>query len=271
MTTLQKIIKYCAVAFAIFLIISIIGGICGALGMASVFFDRDVTGEIKTYTVSSEVKSLDVEISAAELEIITSNSFSVESNHKYLTVKEDKGTLRISEDRPIGGASSGGVTVTITIPVGFVFDDASISAGAGKVNIATLSANTLNLKLGAGKTDIDCLNAKTRSKVDSGAGKLTILGGELHDLSMDVGIGKLELTSKLTGKCSIDYGIGDAKLTLLGGKDDYKIQLDKGIGDAMLDGKSMSDDSVYGSGENQIDIDGGIGAIHIQFEENSQS
>ena len=31
MTTAQKIIKYCAIAFAVFLIVSIIGGIVGAV------------------------------------------------------------------------------------------------------------------------------------------------------------------------------------------------------------------------------------------------
>lgn len=38
MTTLQRIIKYCAIAFAVFLSVSIIGGICGVFGMLSVFF-----------------------------------------------------------------------------------------------------------------------------------------------------------------------------------------------------------------------------------------
>ena len=31
MTTIQKVVKYLAAAFAIFLCVSIIGGICGAL------------------------------------------------------------------------------------------------------------------------------------------------------------------------------------------------------------------------------------------------
>ena len=43
--------------------------------------------------------------------------------------------------------------------------------------------------------------------------------------------------------------------------------MDKGVGDATVDGESISDDSVYGSGSNVIDIDGGIGSIHINFKE----
>ena len=56
-------------------------------------------------------------------------------------------------------------------------------------------------------------------------------------------------------------------MILLGSKDDYKIELDKGIGEATLEGESLKDDSVYGSGENKIDIDGGVGAINIDFAE----
>ena len=56
-------------------------------------------------------------------------------------------------------------------------------------------------------------------------------------------------------------------MILLGSKDDYKIELDKGVGEARLDGESMRDDSVHGSGENFIQIDGGIGEINIEFSE----
>ena len=44
------------------------------------------------------------------------------------------------------------------------------------------------------------------------------------------------------------------------------IELDKGIGEARLDGKKMSDDSVYGAGKNFIEIDGGIGELCITFK-----
>lgn len=276
MTTLQKIIKYCALAFAIFLVVSITSGICGALGIVSGILDGnngkdgDAVGETKTYTVSSEIENLDIEISAAALEIVTGDSFSVESNHKYLSVTEKNGTLRIEEEKTIFGVSSNGVMVVLTVPEGFVFEDISISAGAGKVSIAALAANTLTLDLGAGATEIDWLNIQTRAKINSGTGKLTISNGELHDLSMDIGVGKLELTGKLTGRCSVDYGIGDAELTLRGNKEDYQIEIDKGVGGATLAGKSMSDDSIYGSGANRIDIDGGIGSINIEFENDTE-
>ena len=71
----------------------------------------------------------------------------------------------------------------------------------------------------------------------------------------------------MRGKSQLDYGVGETNLTLLGSREDYKIEIDKGIGEAKLEGESMKDDSVYGWGENRIEIDGGIGAIYIEFSE----
>ena len=85
-----------------------------------------------------------------------------------------------------------------------------------------------------------------------------------------MGVGELNLTSELSGKSSIDYGVGETNLVLIGEEDDYKIELDKGIGEAWLDGRKMSDDSVYGAGENYIEIDGGIGELNVSFKAKSE-
>lgn len=267
MTTFQRIVKYCATALAIFLIVSIIGGICGAVGIFFHLFDDRAAGQLQTFEVSGEVESLDLEISAAELKIVSGDQFSVESNHKYLMVEEKDGTLKIYEKKVLLGASSEGVTVVLTVPEGFVFEDASLETGAGKTDIASLSANTLELELGAGATEIGNLTVLTRASISTGAGKLTVLDGQLGNLTMDIGVGKLELTARVTGQCQVNFGIGDADLTLLGSREDYQIKLDKGIGSATLDGTAMESGSVYGGGENRIDISGGIGSIHIRFRE----
>ena len=83
MTTAQKIIKYCAIAFAVFLIVSIIGGIIGAVSSVPLLVsDGDGVGEMKTYAVTDEVKNLEIDLSGARLEIKTGDRFAVESDHK---------------------------------------------------------------------------------------------------------------------------------------------------------------------------------------------
>ena len=82
-----------------------------------------------------------------------------------------------------------------------------------------------------------------------------------------MGVGKLTLKSRIEGKSELDMGVGETNIILLGSKADYKIELDKGIGTAKLQSEEMADDAVYGSGESIIEIDGGVGAISIDFSE----
>ena len=261
MTTAQKIIKYCAIAFAVFLIVSIIGGIVGAVASVPLLVsDGDGIGEMKTYAVTETVKNLEIDLSGARLEIKTGDRFSVESDHKYLRVENADGTLAIKEDRPAFGFSTEGVQVILTVPENFTFEKTAISTGAGMVKVDTLSSQRLSLDLGAGEVDIGTLTATDRASINGGAGELRIDGGELADLDLNIGVGEADLESRLTGNCSIDYGVGELNLTLTGTPDDYCITLDKGVGKATLDGAKMSDDVVYGNGETSIEIDGGVGA-----------
>ena len=266
MTSWQKAIKYIAMAFAMLLVVSIIFGIVGALSTLSfVFGDKDIVGELQTYSVNSDIKELDIDISAADFVIKTGDEFRVESNHKYLTVEEKSGRLVISEKKLFWGSYSGKVSLELYVPEGTVFEKADIATGAGRVTIETLSAEVLVLNLGAGEVKIDNLIATDRAEIDGGAGRITIGDGALRNLDLDMGVGELKLTSKLTGECDLDCGVGATNLVLLGTSDDYKIKLDKGLGDAKIDGESISNGGIYGTGENTVDVDGGVGAIKITF------
>lgn len=266
MTTAQKVIKYCAIAFAVFLIISIIGGIFGAFSSVSAAFDgKDMTGEMETYSVTDTVKNLEIDLSGARLEIKTGDRFSVESDHKYLKVENTDGALTIKEEHPAFGFCSEGTKVILTVPEDVSFEKVTISAGAGEVKADALLAEKISLELGAGEVNIGKLTATARATINSGAGELKIGGGELANLDLDIGVGEANLESRLTGDCSIDYGVGELDLTLTGTAEDYRITLDKGVGKATLDGVKMTDDGVYGDGDHTIGIDGGVGELKIRF------
>ena len=267
MTPFQRTVKYLAVAFAIFLIISIISGILGAIGMVFGLAGGSSAGEMRTIPVSQNIHRLDLEISASTLRIVPGDRFCLESNLKDLNVREDNGTLKISEDRVDLVHSPENLSLTLTVPEGFVFEEADLDTGAGKVEISALSAHKLSLELGAGATEIDGLRADKHAEISTGAGKLTIRNGDLNNLSMDLGVGKVEFTGKLTGSSDVEFGVGESEITLLGSRDDYEIRLDKGLGSATLDGEDMHDGGVYGTGANRVDVEGGVGSIRIRFSE----
>ncbi len=267
MTTLQKVIQYLAMAFAIFLTVSIIGGLLGMFGLFGGFFGGDtVTDDVQTYAVSSDICQLEVNVCAADFKIKQGEKFLVESNLKHLTVEDKNGVLSIKETKKLGSAYHGAL-LTLYIPADTMFEKISIETGAGKLTVEHLSSDTMNLELGAGEVAIESLIAASDVKIDGGAGKITIADGELHDLDLDMGVGQLNLTSALTGDCSFDLGIGESNITVIGDRENYKLSIEKGIGSITVDGTGVSSLKERGSNENGIDISGGIGAINLKFKD----
>ena len=274
MTTAQKVIKYLAIAFAIFLTVSIIGGILSAVGfLGGLFSDddaawNDVIGETKTYTFTSEISDLNIQINAADFYIKEGNSFSVESNLKNLEVDEKNGCLTLKDLTKIklnGSNAYENAVLTIWVPVGTVFDNVNIKTGAGRFTVDSLSAATIGFELGAGDVTISKLIAEKSANIEGGAGRITISDGAIKNLDLEMGLGQLNLTSALTGDCNLDSGIGEMNVTLLGSKDDYELDIEKGIGNITVDGKNVTDFGSSGNGANEVDIHGGVGAINVRF------
>ena len=274
MTTLQKVIKYLALAFAIFLTVSIVGGILSAVGLlGSLFSDADaewgdVIGETKNYTVSSEISDLNIQINAADFYIKEGNGFSVESNLKNLEVDEKIGCLTLKDLTKIklnGSNAYENAVLTIYVPVGTVFDNVNIKTGAGRFTVDSLSAATIGFELGAGDVTISKLIAEKSANIEGGAGRITISDGAIKNLDLEMGLGQLNLTSALTGDCNLDSGVGEMNVTLLGSKDDYELDIEKGIGNITVDGRNVTDFGSSGNGANEVDIHGGVGAINVRF------
>lgn len=267
MTTLQKVIKYLAIAFAIFLTVAIIGGILSAVGLFGGLFAGDAVSEDrKTYSVTNDIQNLDIRINAADLYIKEGDAFSVESNLKHLKVEEKGGVLTIEETKRFGGTYDGAM-LTIYVPAGMEFDNTNLVTGAGRLTVENLTSGTLDFELGAGDVSITSLTASKSADIEGGAGRITISGGALKDLDLEMGVGQLNLTSALTGDCQLDLGIGESNITLIGNKDDYRLELEKGIGSISVDGKNVTDYGSSGNGTNRVEINGGIGAIHVKFND----
>ena len=191
---------------------------------------------------------------------------SVESNLKHLKVEEEGGLLTIQETKIFTGTYSGAV-LTVYVPAGTLFDNVNFTTGASRLTIGNLSSGTLDFELGAGDVSIDSLVATKSADIDGGAGRITITGGALKDLDLDMGVGQLNLTSALTGNCQLDLGVGESNITLIGSKENYKLDLEKGLGNISIDGVNVSDYGSSGNSTNKVEIDGGVGSINVEFKE----
>lgn len=224
-----------------------------------------VLDEAKTYEITSEIHSLDIRISAADFKIQHGDEISVESNLKYLSVSEKDGVLTIVDEEKNYNDSD--AMLTLYVPNDMVFDEVDITTGAAKMTVGTLSANSLKLKLGAGDVQIESLNASSDADIEGGVGQITIASGTLNDLNLKMGMGELNLSAAVLGESDLKFGFGESNVTLIGSKDDYKVDIEKGLGSITVDGKTVADYGSSGNGQNHIEIEGGVGAVNLKYQE----
>lgn len=269
MTTAQKLIKYLATAFAIFLIITIISGILSALYALSGVLglkkhNKEIKSEMKGVSIGNDdITTLDIDVAFTNLVIKKGEKLAAETNNSNIICKQNNRTLKIKEESHNWFAKNNEGDLIVYIPENIQFEKVKINAGAGKIEIQDINTRNIDLELGAGATEIKKLNVTNDCKIESGAGRVKILSGKIHNLDLDMGVGEFDVTSLITGNSKIEAGIGNLKLNLQGDKESYKIKANKGIGSIRINGKEVSDNVEYGDGENIIKIDGGIGAINI--------
>lgn len=274
MTTAQKIIKYLAIAFAMFLVFTIISSILGGIyGLAGVLGLKKNTNteNVEIGTKQSEqiqelTTCLDIDINYSNLTIKTGEDFVVQSSNNDIEYAQEGNKFKVKEKGYIKFSETAIGDVVIYIPKELVFETVDIDTGAGTVDIETLRTDNLILNLGAGETTIKNI-ISNKTKIDTGAGKLRIKSGNINDLDFDMGVGETDITAKLTGTNKIDTGIGNLKLQLLGDKQDYKFNISKGIGEVKIEDKSIIEDQTIGDGKNNIIISGGVGQIKVGFIE----
>lgn len=275
MTTAQKVIKYMATAFALFLIFTIISAILGAgysllsaVGLINTS-KNVITEDMKIISgETKEISDLNIDLAFTNLNIKTGENFRVETNNSKISFEENNGSVKIKEEKPNWlGNNNMSSNLTIYIPEDIVqIDETKIETGAGKVNIEKLNTQRLYLELGAGDVYLKDIIATKEAKIDGGVGKTELDSCETNNLKANLGMGEFTLKGELTGNAKIDSGIGAITINLMNSKDNYKIDVDKGIGNVTLDGQKIEDKKVFGIGDNYLKLDGGIGEIKVNFE-----
>ena len=262
MTNTQKIIKYLSLAFAFYLIISIILGILSIFN----FIDKTNTKEevkyFKSVTLDNSLDDIDINLKVTNLYIKNGDKFNVETTNKSINIIQSNDKIKIIEKANININDNN--KVIITIPIDKKFNNISIDSGAGILDIENLVGENLDLDFGAGKVNVNNLISNKKTDIDTGVGSVKFNNCKLTNMDLDMGIGKLEINGYFIGENKIDAGIGELFINLLNSKKDYTFKIDKGIGKILLDKEKLVDSKKYGDGINLVDINGGIGTIEIK-------
>ena len=281
MTFWQKVIKYLAIALAIFLIVNIIGAIVSIIGIIGgiAYFTNTIT-DVKEEIVQEspeylkqpeviadninieDIVKFEIEVKYSNLEI-KKGDFKVESNDTNVKCTQKGNELIVKETGNNWLRNKEGNKVIIYIPENKEFNEIEIDTGAGNIEIESLNTKDLSFSIGAGKVEINNLKVTNEAEIDGGAGKVDILSGEICNLNLDMGIGEFNVCTKLLGNNDIEQGMGKLTIKLTDSQENYTIRTRKGMGSITIDGKEAQNNSIYGNGQNILNIEGGMGAIEI--------
>lgn len=285
MNSTQRLIKYCAMAFAIVLAVGIISGAANILfavvdtvqGKQVGYFSNEKENPEQYDVLRSfeGVKSIDIDHAMGKVTIKAGASgFSVRANHvsKNFVAEVDKNGSLSVYDRgrnarflwfDINGLSSANSDITIYVPSDFVADEVKIRSGAGSVTLDGIKSEYLYVEAGAGKIAASGIWAK-KVKWEGGVGSSILEELYSQDAYFDCGVGTLEISGTLLGKTKIDCGVGKVTLDLKGSTEEYGYDVDSGIGKITLNGEKIS--GKHNSfAKNMLQVDGGIGMVEIKI------
>lgn len=257
--------KFIAVFIVLTMLACVLGGCDLQEAVSKVYVNDAVMDTVQTHDVSPDIRSMNIKINAAELTIRQADRFFVQTNLRYVKVTENAGVLHIREEMDHASGYNNAM-LTIYLPQGMEFENLTVETAAAKLTADRLCAGKLKLALGAGDTKIGYLSASAVADIDGGAGKLTISDGSLRNLELEMDVGKLELRSALQGNCELTLNVSGSDITLLGSREDYTLELEKGLGKITVDGKEVTDFGISGSGQNHVEIEGGVGIVKLKFE-----
>lgn len=279
MSTIQKVIKYIAIAFGIFLSINIICLI--VLGITTISeiligvssddqSDFNYSNQYIALQEYSEILNLDIKLNTSNIIIKEGDKLKVEINKysKDFTCDKENNTLVLKDNTRINKLlkNSNNTTIVLYIPKEYVFSTVDIKSGIGKCEIEYLNATKLDIELGVGETIIENIISKD-CNIDGGIGKANIKSCDFHSLDLETGIGNFNLSGNILNTAKISCGIGKTNINLNGKFEDYSINTKVGIGVIKLNNNKCLNESTYGNGNTKINISGGIGAVDISTKE----
>lgn len=271
MTTIQKIVKYLAIALALFIIFNIF---YGAIELTKIIV-TSVSNEINNkeelkegYNIISndilEINTLKIFNDNDNIEIKVGDSFKVITNDLNVKYNYENGTSTISSESDLNLIKKNRGNIIIYIPDNYNINNVELHFGAGKLEIEKLLVNELIMELGAGKVNIDNLSVLSSAKITGGAGNIKIEDCIFNNLILKLGIGNTKIVGNLLGDNSITTGVGKLSLDLTNNLDNYSFTINKGIGTIKIDDNEVfNSNSLIGNGVNKISINGGIGNVDI--------
>ena len=292
MTTFQKIIKYEAIAFGIYLCVIIISAIIFTLtaifgitiGISQLEESwnnsNDIVNSGSNEIIESQsydytdIKKLDVELSLCKFDIVVDNTLTnnlkveIRNGSNKIYSEQSGSNLKIEDDTitSMDFFKSRNIVpeIIISIPDNYEFESADIKVSINESNIEQLYGKKVKIETGGGRVVIKDIVADELD-IEGGAGEIIVENSRAERLDFEAGVGNAEITTEVMNRADIDSGVGKLELNLLGNRDNYMIIPSVGIGAVIVDNEKAVSKNVIGSGNQKISIDAGVGEVVVNF------
>lgn len=270
MNGVQKVIKYCAMAFAVFLSVVIFGAIATAVvGVAT-----GVAG-VSMFAEEKERVDLSREYSLEDIERLGIGDILIDCNAEIIVkrgevlsieasnVTEDyeircaDGELSIVEERPNfyfnwifwGKDATVRERVEVTIPAEFEAEQVTIYSGSGEVSVTGAEADRLMIDSGSGRLTVQAVKV-AKLTVDSGSGRVSLTDVTAGETVLNTGSGRVSADDSVLGILELDSGSGSVNLENVAVSD---VILDSGSGSVAIKG-DITGNCMFDTGSGSISV-----------------
>ena len=279
MTGFQKFIKYAAIAFGIYLSITIVLALLGiARGLVraskndefkDIVTDRE---EYKTEDITrnyENIKNLEVNVEETELIIRNGDTFKIEGTNipDKMEIEQKGNQLSISDEELPSSFSDGNMVMTIYIPEDTKLDNIDLEINYVPADIQKLNTANLKLDIYNNYCEIDEIIADNM-EFKNEKGNIDIYDAEIGRLLFDSESGVEDVSLDITGNAEINLEYSYTDMNLIGTQEDYQINTKNQSGNIYIDGTTITSNSeTLGSGNAKINLDNVHADIFISFRE----
>lgn len=279
MTGFQKFIKYAAIAFGIYLSITII---LVLLGIARGFVGASRNDEFKDLTRDREeyhtenitrtyenIKNLEINVEETELIIRNGDTFRIDGTNipDRMEIKQDGDKLKVSDEELPSNFSDENMVVTIYVPENIKLDTIDLEINYVPADIQKLNTANLKLDIYNNYCEIDEIIADNM-EFKNEEGNIDIYDAEIGRLLFDSESGVEDVSLDITGNAEINLEYSYTDMNLIGAQEDYQISTRNQSGNIYVDGETITSNAeTWGSGNTKINLDNVHADIFITFRE----
>lgn len=234
--------------------------------------DHTVTSVGESAIDSQDIKKLDFNLAAGDINIVTGDEFAISGSKIHSEIRNDGKTWYLESPKRkwyhfFSNRVSG--DWEITIPRNYKFEEINISFAAADFDVESLWGEDVTIHGGAGDASIQNLKVDHSLDLKIAAGELNVDSGEITgDCSLDCGAGELDIElSKMEGSLNANCGMGQIDMTLPGERGNYKIDSQAALGQVQIDGEEH--DEQHSENHNtwaELDLSCGMGQITVDFD-----